>query len=411
MGGSEPSSSPLKALHSDSDTACRSGCINNPQRSSLAMGNIVGSAISNIIGAFSLGLLLHKKDCSKAALFDRSSKIYTSLLLALTGLTAGLLGFAHRIYWQAVGGAFIGLFGLYIASIATLIAKGWSTAPEELTNSDGGSDSNSDTDSNVIVSEMEHRSFDGTAREPITPVEDNAMRLTRMEEPRDRDDIRDTRAAMDVATVSDRHDNDLAAVSATVMCARFAFSDYLRRNRSPRLSTLPAHGIEPKGANLTKTIQPDRSLAYHFCIFAFGFAAVVLSSYVLSNAATNLVDQWNISDVLFGVVILSIATTIPEKFVACLSGLKGHMGIMIANTVGSNLFLLTVCIGILWVCTDGTYEAGSVKPAEVGVLLGCSVAMTATVWFGERWGAFDWWHYARVLHSIYSSRVYGDSPS
>ncbi len=83
-------------------------------------------------------------------------------------------------------------------------------------------------------------------------------------------------------------------------------------------------------------------------MLAAGFVAILLSSHVLSKAATSLVDQHGISADLFGVVILSIATTTPEKFISALSGYKGHMGIMMAHTVGSNIFLLTLCIGIIW---------------------------------------------------------------
>jgi Ca2+/Na+ antiporter len=114
----------------------------------------------------------------------------------------------------------------------------------------------------------------------------------------------------------------------------------------------------------------------------FGFLALVLSSYVLSHAASNLVDEFGISDVLFGIVILSIATTIPEKFVSVISGFRGQAGIIVANTVGSNIFLLSLCMGVLWVSTGGAFDQGSVNATELGVMLGTTVAMTVTrlVW-------------------------------
>jgi len=61
------------------------------QRSSLAVGNIVGSSISNILGAFSLGLIFRKDESQ--IIFDRSSKIYTLLFLLLTIPIAGLSEF------------------------------------------------------------------------------------------------------------------------------------------------------------------------------------------------------------------------------------------------------------------------------------------------------------------------------
>jgi Ca2+/Na+ antiporter len=51
-------------------------------RSSLAIGNIIGAAIPNILGAFFLGLLFYER--GKPIEFDRSSRIYSLFLLVLT---------------------------------------------------------------------------------------------------------------------------------------------------------------------------------------------------------------------------------------------------------------------------------------------------------------------------------------
>lgn len=71
-----------------------------------------------------------------------------------------------------------------------------------------------------------------------------------------------------------------------------------------------------------------------------------------------------ISDVLFGVFILSIATMIREKVIAVISGFSGHMEIMVANVVESNIFLQILCMGILWTATDAVLNQGSVKSSR-----------------------------------------------
>lgn len=130
-------------------------------RSSLAVGNIVGSTISNILGAFSLGLIFHKGN--EPIVFDRSSKIYTLLLLSLTLLVAGLSAFVHHDMWKVIGGMVIVLFAVYLFSIAWTIMKGRMTAPER---SDSGSDSDSDIGSDVSRGEE----CDGLLEEAHGPI-------------------------------------------------------------------------------------------------------------------------------------------------------------------------------------------------------------------------------------------------
>jgi len=59
----------------------------------LALSNIIGSSISNILEAFALGLLFHPG----RTVFDCNSKIYTAVLLAITTLFVTNFVFFSRI--------------------------------------------------------------------------------------------------------------------------------------------------------------------------------------------------------------------------------------------------------------------------------------------------------------------------
>jgi len=98
-----------------------------------------------------------------------------------------------------------------------------------------------------------------------------------------------------------------------------------------------------------------------------------------------LTTEFGFSDVLSGIVILSIATTIPENFVAAVSSSRGHSGIVVANTVGSNTFLLTPCMGILLLATGHNSNQDRLTIAELVVMVGSSASMTAMIWLGARW--------------------------
>ncbi|KAF5687828.1 sodium calcium transporter [Fusarium denticulatum] len=290
-------------------------------RPALAVGNIIGSAISNILGAFSLGLLF--RPTGSHVEFDRSSRIYSLCLLVITTFVAPIIYFSQKIVWLISGSVLIALFVIYLISIGWAISRGSLTAPE------GSDNDSSDDESDTLSIES-------------TPSVNRPL-LPNHEEREPEDSERDQRI-----------------------------------NGSPEATMVTN----------APSRRRRRSLGYHFRFLALGFSAICLSGYVLSHAAINVTDAIGISDVLFGIVILAIATTLPEKFVAVLSGNRGHVGILVANTVGSNVFLLSLCLGTVMVDTSGNFDGGTVNVPELCVLWGSTLAITITVWYGEQ---FDRW--------------------
>lgn len=112
------------------------------KQSPLALGNVIGSIISNILAAFSLGLLFLRGHVE----FDRSSKIYVTLLLVLAPpiTVLGYFGKGGVVF----GSILIVVFGLYVVLIGIAIFRGVLAAPEledsldEESNSDSARNSN-----------------------------------------------------------------------------------------------------------------------------------------------------------------------------------------------------------------------------------------------------------------------------
>lgn len=159
--------------------------------------------------------------------------------------------------------------------------------------------------------------------------------------------------------------------------------------RAPLLGpplSMPAAATPAQQRQQAKSRRSRHGLLYHGGFLLLGFLAICLAGYVLSQAASNITDQLGVSDVLFGVIVLAIATTLPEKFVAVMSGHRGHPGILVANCAGSNIFLLTLCVGLIMVDTRGTLDDGNVTVPELVVLWASTLGLTGTVWFGARFG-------------------------
>ncbi|PNP61519.1 hypothetical protein FNYG_13806 [Fusarium nygamai] len=294
-------------------------------RSSLAIGNIIGAAISNILGAFSLGLVFYER--GQPIEFDRSSRIYSLFLLILTTFVTPVAYFSKYRIWLVCGSLLVAIFTIYLLAVGVAIGKGVLTPPE---------DSDDDSDDNVS----------------------------------------DASSAMSVSAAGDQ---DQIAVATNTRSDAQTDGDKVQ----PSADTLPTSSSS-SGPPEPRPSRKQRRLRYHVFYLLVGFLSICLAGYVLSQAATNITDQFGISDVLFGVIILAIATTLPEKFVAVMSGHRGHPGILVANCVGSNVFLLALCVGIIMLSSRGTLDAGNVTIAELVVLWTSTLAVTLTVWFGGR---------------------------
>ncbi|KAG7413884.1 Sodium/calcium exchanger MaX1 [Fusarium oxysporum f. sp. rapae] len=294
-------------------------------RSSLAIGNIIGAAISNILGAFSLGLVFYER--GKPIEFDRSSRIYSLFLLVLTTFVTPVAYFSKYRIWLVCGSLLVAIFTIYLLAAGVAIGKGVLTPPE---------DSDDDSDDNVSDASSAMSVSVAGERDQITPA------------------------------TNTRSDAQADGVKV-----------------QPSTDTLPTSSSS-SGPPEPRSSRKKRRLRYHVFYLLVGFLSICLAGYVLSQAATNITDQFGISDVLFGVIILAIATTLPEKFVAVMSGHRGHPGILVANCVGSNVFLLALCVGIIMLSSRGTLDAGNVTIAELVVLWTSTLAVTLTVWFGGR---------------------------
>lgn len=242
-------------------------------RSPMALGNVMGSTVSNILGAFSLGLI-----CQPSALpFDRSAKVYGLLQFIVTTLFAILAYF--QLLNKVTGGILIAVFAIYVISIGVAIYRGVAEAPAL-------SDSDSDSDS----------------------------------------DIEDESDSNDVPTQD-------------------------QRVRSPDLETSPllrnSNASQQSAASLVHNKKNALTLYRHIIQLIVGLLALTLAGYLLARSAGVIADILDLSGTVFGLTIIAFATTLPEKFISVMSGSRGQGGIVVATTAGSNIFLLTLCVGIV----------------------------------------------------------------
>jgi Ca2+/Na+ antiporter len=117
--------------------------------------------------------------------------------------------------------------------------------------------------------------------------------------------------------------------------------------RSPLLDNANP-SLEPTPPPETNAVQRlPRPLHHHITQLISGLLALSLSGYILAHSAGALADTLHLSGTVFGLTVVAFATTLPEKLIALLGGARGHGRIVVATTAGSNIFLLTLCVGVV----------------------------------------------------------------
>ncbi|WP_221797573.1 calcium/sodium antiporter [Oceanobacter mangrovi] len=84
------------------------------------------------------------------------------------------------------------------------------------------------------------------------------------------------------------------------------------------------------------------SLSTQMAIFwlVVGLIALMASSKALVWGATDIARMFGVSELVIGLTIVAIGTSLPELAASVASALKGHHDIAIGNVIGSNIFNL-----------------------------------------------------------------------
>ena len=107
-----------------------------------------------------------------------------------------------------------------------------------------------------------------------------------------------------------------------------------------------------------------------------GLIALLASSRTLVWGAANIASALGISDVVIGLTIVAIGTSLPELAASIASALKGEHDIAIGNVIGSNLYNLLAVLSL-----PGLIAPGPFLPEVLSRDQPTMIALTAALFF------------------------------
>ena len=107
-----------------------------------------------------------------------------------------------------------------------------------------------------------------------------------------------------------------------------------------------------KGRDLPSGIQselddlPEMRLLHAGVWFCVGLTVLLFSADVLVDAATEVAERFGVSQMVIGLTIVAVGTSLPELSVTVTAVLRGHAGMAIGNVVGSNILNILAVLAI-----------------------------------------------------------------
>ena len=83
-----------------------------------------------------------------------------------------------------------------------------------------------------------------------------------------------------------------------------------------------------------------------YIILVISLVGIVLGADFLVAGAVSIARKFKVSDFVIGAAIVGIGTSMPELVVSFIGALKGNADVAIGNVVGSNIFNITLILGL-----------------------------------------------------------------
>lgn len=105
---------------------------------------------------------------------------------------------------------------------------------------------------------------------------------------------------------------------------------------------------------------------------AIGFAMLMLGAQWLVDGSSAIARKYHIPEIIIGLTIVSIGTSMPELMVSLTSAMDGHSDISIGNVIGSNLCNLLLILGLTSLVSPLKFQKNT-KKYEIPIMVDATI--------------------------------------
>lgn len=133
----------------------------------------------------------------------------------------------------------------------------------------------------------------------------------------------------------------------------------------------------------------DKPLPFQVGLVALGLAILVGGSHLLVVSATDIATGLGVSELVIGLTVVAIGTSLPELATSVLAAFRGQRDIAVGNVVGSSLFNLLCVLGLTGLITsDGIPVTDSSLRVTFPVMIAATIVLIPIIFAGfaiQRW--------------------------
>ncbi len=131
---------------------------------------------------------------------------------------------------------------------------------------------------------------------------------------------------------------------------------------------------DPIKLDFEEELENDLSTNAAVFWLILGSILLFVGSQALVKGASNIAQFWGVSDLIIGLTIVAVGTSLPELAASLMSALKGEQDMALGNIIGSNMFNMLGVLSVPGLIHPATVN-GDVLTRDFPIMLFLSVLM------------------------------------
>ncbi len=131
---------------------------------------------------------------------------------------------------------------------------------------------------------------------------------------------------------------------------------------------------DPLETELEDEIPESMPAGQAILLFTTGLILLLVSSRMLVWGAINVATAFGISDLVIGLTIVALGTSLPELAASVMAVLKGEHDMAIGNVIGSNMYNLLAVLAVPGLIAPGAFAA-EILTRDLPMMIGFTLAL------------------------------------